>query len=493
MKSIRKITALLLVMLLSTAALFAGGNVEQVDAGSRNTPVEKAKYVFLFVGDGMALTQINAAEALLAAQQKSSTPVKLSFSSFPAQGLTTTYSANAFITDSAAAGTALATGYKTNSGVISMDPNGSVPYKTLAELAKDGGMKVGIVSSVNLDHATPAVFYAHNKSRNNYYDINMQMAKSNYDYFGGGMVRIDKTPEGEKSAHDVMKERGFLIAGGRAEFDTLPSSTDKQVYAYGTGFAGNATDYQIDAEADYISLAEFTRKGIDLMKDNEKGFFMMVEAGKIDWACHANDAAAAIGDTIAFDDAVKEALEFYQAHPDETLIVVTGDHETGGLSLGFAGTKYGSAFDHVLNQKKSFEWFDKYVLAPYKKDAKGGSLSDLMPEIEETFGLSNLSELEMAQLEDAYTRSMGGEVSRSKSQDEYLLYGGYEPLSVTITHLLNQRAGIAWASYSHTGVPVATFAIGASSASFNGYYDNTDIFTKLTSAMMIESSVAAVR
>jgi alkaline phosphatase len=488
-----RIISLLLVLLFSAAALFAGGNVETVDAGSPSAPVEKAKYVFLFIGDGMSLTQINAAEALLAARQKSSAPVKLSFSRFPAQGLTTTYSANAFITDSAAAGTALATGYKTNSGVISMDPNGTVPYKTLAELAKEAGMKVGILSSVNLDHATPAVFYSHNKSRNNYYEINMEMAQSSYDYFGGGMVRIDKTPEGEKSAHDVMAERGFLIAGSRAEFEALPASTDRQVYAYGQGFAGNATDYQIDTDKDDISLAEFTHKGIELLQDNGKGFFMMVEGGKIDWACHANDAAAAIGDTVAFDDAVKEAIRFYDEHPEETLIVVTGDHETGGLSLGFAGTKYDSAFDHIENQKKSFEWFDTYILKPYKESSKGGSLSDLLPEIEETFGLTDLSELEMAQLEDAYTRSMGRDVARSKSQDEYLLYGGYEPLSVTITHLLNQRAGIAWASYSHTGVPVPTFAIGASSGIFNGYYDNTDIFSKLTSAMMLESSLAAIK
>jgi alkaline phosphatase len=290
-----------------------------------------------------------------------------------------------------------------------------------------------------------------------------------------------------------MAERGFLIAGSRAEFEALPASTDRQVYAYGQGFAGNATDYQIDTDKDDISLAEFTHKGIELLQDNGKGFFMMVEGGKIDWACHANDAAAAIGDTVAFDDAVKEAIRFYDEHPEETLIVVTGDHETGGLSLGFAGTKYDSAFDHIENQKKSFEWFDTYILKPYKESSKGGSLSDLLPEIEETFGLTDLSELEMAQLEDAYTRSMGRDVARSKSQDEYLLYGGYEPLSVTITHLLNQRAGIAWASYSHTGVPVPTFAIGASSGIFNGYYDNTDIFSKLTSAMMLESSLAAIK
>jgi alkaline phosphatase len=481
-----------LLLLFAGAVLFAEGSAEKVEAAGEQVSAERAKYVFLFVGDGMALPQINAAEALLAAREHKSSPEKLTFTTFPAQGLTTTYSANAFITDSAAAGTAIATGNKTNSGVISMDPNGTVSYPTIAEMAKAAGMKVGIVSSVNLDHATPAVFYAHQKSRKNYFDINRQMAESDFDYFAGGMVRIDKTPPGEKSAHDIMQSRGFKIAKTRDELNALTPIEGAQYYAYNTGFAANALDYGIDMDSDDITLAEFTAKGIELLQ-NENGFFMMVEGGKIDWACHANEAAASIGDTVAFEEAVQEALDFYQDHPKETLIVVTGDHETGGLSLGFAGTKYDSAFDQILKQKKSFEWFNTYVLGPYKDKNSGGSLEDLLPEIAETFGLTELTEYEKAQLQEAYTRSMGGEVVRSKSQDEYLLYGGYEPLTVTITHLLNQRAGIAWASYSHTGVPVSTFAIGASSSLFNGYYDNTDIFKKLTAAMPVDAAVAISR
>ncbi|ADK83224.1 alkaline phosphatase [Sediminispirochaeta smaragdinae] len=493
MTRMKRILALTLSLLVS-AALFAGGNAETVNTEAQTDQAEtaRAKYVFFFIGDGMALPQINAAEALLGTKDNQGTPKKLTFSKFPVQGLTTTYAANAFITDSAAAGTALATGHKTNSGVISMDPTGSTSYKTLAEMAKEAGMKVGIVSSVNLDHATPAVFYAHKKSRSDYYAINVQMAESNFDYFGGGMVRIDKTPAGEKSAHDIMKERGFVIASDREQFNAMKPEAEKQYYAYNTGFAANALDYTIDMDSSAITLAEFTQKGIELL-DNDKGFFMMVEGGKIDWACHANDAAASIYDTIAFDQAIQKAVDFYNRHPNETLIVVTGDHETGGLSLGFAGTQYDSAFDEIAKQKKSFEWFDTYVLKPYKENKPNGSLADLMPKIEETFGLTDLTDYETAQLQEAFTRSMGGEVERPKSQDEYLLYGGYEPLSVTITHLLNQRAGIAWASYSHTGVPVATFALGASSGQFNGYYDNTDIFTKLSNAMFAGASVAMAR
>ncbi len=321
---------ILLLVLVITAGLFAKGQSESVDSG-RDISDAKAKYVFLFIGDGMAMPQITAAEAYLNAHSGTSPGVeKLSFTQFPAQGLTTTYDAGSFITDSASAGTAIATGSKTLSGVISMDETRTKKLKTIAEYAKESGMKVGIISSVNLDHATPACFYAKEESRNNYLSINMQLANSNFDYFAGGMVRIDKTPEGQLSAHDMMKKNGWILASSREELNALVPG-DKQVYAYyNTSFTRNSLDYAIDMEAEDISLAEYTAKGIELL-DNDEGFFMMVEGGKIDWACHANDAAASIHNTLAFDNAVKEAIEFYNAHPDDTIIIVTGDHETGRI------------------------------------------------------------------------------------------------------------------------------------------------------------------
>ena len=476
-----KKTLILAVALLIPFTVFAGGQPEAVQEKAQTT--SNAKYVFLFIGDGMAMPQINAAEAYLNEKNGAEPGVKkLTFTRFPAQGLTTTYSSNAFITDSAAAGTAIACGEKTESGVIAMNGARTESLPTIAEMAKDAGMKVGIISSVNLDHATPAVFYSHNETRQNYYEINMAMAASDFDYFAGGMVRTGKTPEGEKSAHDLMTERGFTIASDRASFEAL-SPSGRQVYAYNHGFAFNALDYSMDMENDDITLAEFTRKGIELL-DNENGFFMMVEGGKIDWACHANDAAASIHDTIAFDDAVREAVGFYNQHPDETVIIVTGDHETGGLTLGFAGTGYDSAFAEIDNQKMSFEAFDQFVIAPYRDaNGKNGELADLMPEIEKNFGLTALTDYERDMLETAFARSMGNEEEKSSETQEYLLYGGYEPLSVTLTHLLNQRAGLAWTSYSHTGVPVQTFALGIGEEMFNGYYDNTDIFRNMKSIM----------
>ena len=278
-----------------------------------------------------------------------------------------------------------------------------------------------------------------------------------------------------------------ILAASRSELNALKPS-NKQVYAYyNTSFTTNSLDYAMDQEADDISLAEYTAKGIELL-NNENGFFMMVEGGKIDWACHANDAAASISNTIAFDSAIQEAVKFYNQHPAETLIVVTGDHETGGLSLGFAGTKYDSAFTEIAKQKMSYEAFDNFVFKKFKEENPNGTLAQIMPEIKKGFGIDSLSEYENKMLEKSFAAAMQG---AGKDDESYLLYGGYNPLSITLTHIMNNRAGLAWASYSHTGVPVPTFAMGVGSDLYNGYYDNTDIFRK-TSAVLGVSTAAAM-
>jgi alkaline phosphatase len=492
MRSISKKTKLLLLALLVLfvpAVLFAGGGKEATRTGDAETPVEqeekKAKYVFVFIGDGVGAPQIAAAEAYLGAKKGSIEPEKLSFDKFPAAGITTTYAADRYITGSAAAATAIACGLKTNIGVIAMDPSKTKNYKTLAEMAKEANMKVGILSSVNLDHATPACFYAHTDSRNNYYDINMQMANSDFDYFAGGMVRTSKTPKGEKSAHDVIEERGWQVATNRQELNALQSG--KTVYAYNHGFAFNALDYTIDQESDDITLAEFTEKGIELL-ENPNGFFMMVEGGKIDWACHANDIGSSIHDTLAFDEAVQEAVDFYEQHPDETLIIVVGDHECGGLTLGFAGTGYDTSFSVIDGQTKSYEYFDQHVWGPFAE--KGGSFEEILPKLEKYFGLTDLNDYEREQLEMAFAQSMAGEEEKSNDPATALLYGSYNPLSVKATHILAQRAGMSWTSYSHTGVPVPAYALGVGAEAFNGSYDNTDIFHKTVDAMGLKNPIA---
>jgi alkaline phosphatase len=457
----------------------------------------RAKYVFLFIGDGMSLAQVSAAEVYAKAMAgKEPGVVKLGFTQFPAQGITTTYDASSIITDSASAGTAMATGNKTLSGVINMDPGKTVRYKTVAEYAKEAGMRVGIVTTVSLDHATPAAFYAKVPSRGDMYDIAVQMVNSGFDYFGGGGLVQPRGKKGDQpDVLEMARAKGYTIVTTTEGLRGLKPAAGRKVIAMNETLQdSSAMPYEIDRRADDLALADYVSKGIELLA-NPKGFFLAVESGKIDWACHANDAAASIGDTLAFDRAIAKAVEFQKKYPRETLIIVTGDHETGGMSIGFAGTKYTTAYEKIALQKGSFVAFDADVLNPYK-DGRTAATADftlMIPVMKQWFGIdyASLEKQDQELLQRAFARSMKGEVERAPQESTYLLYGGYEPFTVTLTHLANQAAGVGWTSYSHTGVPVPTYALGVGQQGFDGYYDNTDVFRKLAAVMGLRVAVAS--
>lgn len=466
-----------------------------------------AKYIFLFIGDGMGVAQRSAAELYIAATTDiASRPEEttLLMNELPVQGLTTTYSLTSVIPDSAAAGTALATGNKTHSGVVSMGPDGTTIYPTIAEIAKSNGWRIGIVTTVSLDHATPAVFYAHQSNRNNYYEIGNALVTSEFDYFAGGPLKRPTGYDPENPSPDLYQlaeDNGFTVAVGRQAFDTLQPGVGRVLILPDYEFSGDSLYYTIDdVPENDLSIVDLTQKGIKLL-DNPNGFFFMIEAGKIDWACHANDAATAIHETIALDQALQLAYSFYEQHPDETLIVVTGDHETGGMAIGFAGTKYATSFEILQYQTISFTSFNT-IVAAWRREGDT-QLDEIWPVVEANFGLLSrttdeitlleqaaefgdkpaqsqldmvLSDLELQILSQAFIESMLPPDERANNYATWLLYGGYEPLVVKLTTILNQKAGIAWTTYSHTGIPVQTSAIGVGAEQFNGYYDQTDIF-----------------
>ncbi len=453
-----------------------------------------AKYVFLFIGDGMGVPQQVATEAFLGR--------KLLMSEFPGQGMTTTPAKDRFIVDSAAAATAISAGQITNVGMIGMAPDSS-HVKTVAEMAKERGMKVGIVSSVSIDHATPAAFYAHVPKRSQYHYIDHAIAESGFDYFAGGGL---KDPEGKRkgvesrgNALDAITKAGFAIVNSRTAFNALTPASGK-VLAYNEWLQDSgAMPYAMDSrKGKDITLAEFTRKGIDLL-DNDKGFFMMVEGGKIDWACHANDAKAAIRDTEAFEQAVAEAVAFYRKHPEETAIIVTGDHECGGMTLGFAGTQYDSHFNVLDAQSVSFQFFTDDVLGELLKSKKDSlTFADVQPLITRYFGLRFsgdaaadpmvLKPYELAQLEAGFAMTMQVQAGKGGEEAERL-YSEYDPLTVSITHLVNNKAGLAWTSYSHTAVPVVTSAIGVGANSFNSSYHQSAIAMKIMALLGVQPQV----
>jgi alkaline phosphatase len=366
-------------------------------------------------------------------------------------------------------------------------------------------MKVGIISSVSIDHATPAAFYAHVPKRNLYYDIAIALGDSGFDFFGGGGLR-DPTNKDENTvdykgdAVKYIQSKGYKIISNKAEFLALKKE-DGKVLAWNANLPDDqALPYAMDMTDDDITLAQFTTKAIDML-DNPKGFFLMVEGGKIDWACHANDAATVIGSILAFDQAVKAAVTFAQTHPEDTLIVVTADHECGGLTLGFTRTKYQSYFSILQHQSVSFQKFTDEIFGAYKQScAEQCHFEDVKPLITHYFGLKFegkpeidplvLKHFEVASLQDAFKKSMLREnVPTQDRQIIKVLYGGYEPLTVAITRLLNNKAGLGWTTFKHTGMPVMTSAMGKGAEIFNGYYDNTAVAFKIMSVMGIDPAI----
>ena len=467
------------------------------------------KYVFMFIGDGMSYPQIQSTSDFLGAlndadywQAEPSLddnqgaildgPEYLNFMNFPVAGSAVTYDSNSFCPDSASTATSLSTGHKTYSGTINMDETGSVAYETIAEkLAAQKGWEIGIISSVNLNHATPAAFYAHQASRNNYYEIGLELIDSGFTYFaGGGLLEPTGSEGDQEDLYALAEAAGYTVARTQAEAEAV---TDGPVILIDEHLAdGDAMAYELDRTEDMWSLADYVEKGIEVL-DNDTGFFMMCEGGKIDWACHANDAASTIHDTDALADAVQVAIDFAAEHPDETLILVTGDHETGGLTIGFAGTDYDTYLDLLQNQKISYAKFDSDYVAAYKENKT--PFEDVMADVTELFGLKTegeegdklvLTDYELELLRTAYEKSVNGTETGYAAQAEYVLYGTYEPLSVTLTHIINNKSGISFTSYSHTGLPVAVLAQGAGSEIFGGYYDNTDVYNKLAALLEIQ-------
>ncbi len=501
----KKFLVAIMALLLIASTIFVAVSAATTPVTQTNNAYTGTapKYVFMFIGDGMSYSQIYAAEAYKGKTLYDPKTVgigRLNFTTFPVAGSATTYDASSICPDSASTATSMASGHKTLSGIINMNTDKTVKYKTIAEMAKGTGYKVGVISSVSINHATPAAYYAHQASRSNYYDIGIELSNSNFDFFGGGGFLQQKgAKDDQKDLLDIAKGKGYLVVNNKKDILAVNNKSGKVIAINSVLDNEKALPYEIDRSADDLSLADFTRKGIDVL-DNSKGFFLMVEGGKIDWTCHANDATTSIKDTFAFENAVAEALKFYAKHPKDTLILVTADHETGGLTIGFAGTGYSTFYEKLAYQKKSYAVFDEtiknYIAGTTPEKAK---LEDLLPAIRDSFGLVTstdssaagrpdmvLTDYEVQTLRNALAQSALPSAERKYTDSDKILYGTYEPLSVTITHILDNKAGIAWTSYAHTGVPVPVFAYGAGQNLFNGYYDNTDIFNKLHSILKIK-------
>lgn len=308
---------------------------------------QKAKYIFLFIGDGMGFSHVSVTEAYLSWKDGLLGGSQLIFTQFPVHGSCTTHSANSNITDSSAAGTAISTGEKTNNGYLGVDPEGA-PLRSMTYDLKDEGYKIGIISSVPVNHATPGSFYGNNGNRESYYSITQDIPASGFEYFASaGFIEYFGADGKSESSADWLEENGYDVCFGKAEFEQSCKTNERIILCQEYNKDVEAKNYDSTGEKpeSEISLAEMVEYGIGFL-GTEKPFFIMCEGGEIDWTSHGNKTFPTIYTTIAFSDAVSAAFEFYQQHPDETLIVVTADHATGGISLGSNG-EYHTHFDEL--------------------------------------------------------------------------------------------------------------------------------------------------
>lgn len=310
---------------------------------------EKAKYVFLFIGDGMGSTHVAVAESYLSYLQGKLGGAMLTMSQFPYYGTATSYSADANVTDSSAAGTAISCGVKTYNGGLGIDAEGN-EARSLAYDLKDAGYQVGIISTVPINHATPGAFYASSSSRNDYYGISKQIVESGFEFFAGsGFIDFRGKGDKEEATDTYLEKNGYEVSYGIAEFKEEAAGKEKVVFCQESNKEESAGNYVSSGKiAEDATLGQMLQLGMEFFDDDEP-FFFMCEGGKIDWTAHANKVMPMIMDILEFDEAIAVAYEFYKKHPKETLIVVTADHETGGISLG-------SGPDHVNWQMLIEQW-----------------------------------------------------------------------------------------------------------------------------------------
>ncbi len=453
----------------------------------------EVKYIFYFIGDGMGTNQVLGSEMYRSAVQGSPLGrVQTLMTTFPYSGHASTFSKSNGITDSAAAGTCLATGSKTTNGTLGLDENGN-RLTTIAEELKEQGWGIGIMTTVAIDHATPAAFYAHVQKRNEYYKIGKQLCSSGFDFFGGAgfhhpQGKHDDKPE---NLYRMAEKAGYTIVHGYEEAQTIVESQngtepverlilvqkdDDQGAKHGDNLP-----YAIDRKEGDLTLAQIVGTAIPFLESRYERFFMMVEGGMIDYACHADDAATAFGETWDMDEAMRIAYAFYLAHPEETLIVVTADHETGGLALG--NSDYTLHLEQLQHQKCS-AWVLSDQFSQLFKGNKKPSWEDVKEIYRRQLGF--WESVEISADEEKTLKGLYKAACKHKTKDTKTMYKTINKLGDEGIALLNKKAHIGWTTRAHSAHAVPIFAVGAGAERFSGWHDNTEIAPLILKAVYDE-------
>jgi alkaline phosphatase len=332
---------------------------------------------------------------------------------------------------------------------------------------------VGVATSVSVDHATPAAFYAHQPSRSMYYEIGTDLAKSNFEFFAGSDFREPIHPKDASSRNlfEIVADSGYTVVRGIEQYRNKANSVDKIILLQEEGKDPYSLPFAIDRKEGDLTLAQITESAIDFLHRDGKGFFVMLEGGKIDWSSHSNDAATSLLEVKDMDNAVRVAYDFYLAHPDSTLIVITADHETGGLALGREG--YWLNLKSLGSQKLSKANLSAELVNWGKANAKNQTWENMKAFLTEKLGFWNtikISDKEEALLKKTFEDGFKKNDEKVKSE-----YFSDEKLAAVAIDILNRKANVGWTTDSHSNAYVPVFAIGVDADRFTGVMENVEI------------------
>lgn len=434
---------------------------------------EDAKYVFYFIGDGMGLGHVNATEAYNRDVLKNGQPILMM--NFPVASQARSYSTSSPITDSAAAGTALSTGVKTKNSMIGMDSD-TVAVNSIAVDFMKAGYAVGVGTTVQADDATPAAWYAHAENRGMKETIAPQAAESGLSFLAGGGFKLrDAGDEAFEEYLNVMRKGNYEIVEGYAAFTDLKKKGSKfpqKVLMYPDKPAGGQVGNTIDSIPGAMTCAQITEACLYTLENaNPDKFLMMIEGGNIDWAAHANDGGGVIKEILNFQDAINVAYQFYLRHPSETLIVVTADHDTGGMAYGRNGGPYDIAYADA--QKISKDTFGEWT-REWGKNTQNPTWEEMEQVLKDKLGFWSIvpvSKRETEELKKLFDETF----ITKRAEDEKTLYHTFNAFTAKAFSILNYHMGIGWTTTYHAGNFVPVYAIGANANFFTGSLNNNEI------------------
>ena len=440
-------------LLLSLFALVALGVAAQ-----------SPKYIFYYIGDGMGMGPIVAAQNYNRLILKNDKP--LTMMQMPVVGWALTYSASSDITDSAAAGTALATGSKTKNYMLGMNAD-TVAVTSIAKILHDSGYGVAIATSVAPDDATPGAFFAHVPNRSMTYQIGCDMAASGYEFVAGAGVRGTETDGKPNDLLDRFAAEGVQIVRGPEGAASITAA--RALLLNNEGSSRSNIGYTIDSIQGTLTLPLIASTALkQLERTSPDKFFMMIEGGNIDHALHGNDAGASIKEIINFDEALKVAYDFYLAHPDETLIVVTADHDTGGMAIVRSG-----GIGNIDYQKVSKEEFSNFCKAMLKT-RNIFTWDDMKAYMSENLGF--FTHIPVSEADETKLKKLFDDTFELRNTaDQKTLYANFNAFAVEVFNMFNNAVGVTFCTTSHAGNAVPVFAVGVGADLFKGFNNNTDL------------------